>query len=247
MSGKRPKPPDEGAWGPVIADINSRREARAAEAGVKPVGGGVVRHAGHRRRDLWDKLWDVAESLEGDAATRLNAAMQDPLSSESLVTTLETWEAKNGALAAERQRQGIEKGAVAVKLRKTRETLPDESGSADLIARVVLDAIEIEENQGTDEAKELKRAVRAYAGAVRRLRTALTQAENAAPKAKAAPRSAAKAARLRLAEDLCRALGGKDDHFFWEVFAAVWRALIIDNPDNPDPPNMQDTRAHVKK
>ena len=206
-----------------------------------------MRHAGHIRRDLWEKLWDAVESLEGEAATRLSEAMQDPLSSESLVRALETWEAKNSALAAAQKRLGIKKGALAVKLRKTREALLDESEAAEFLERVVLDAIELEENLGIDEAKELKRAARAYAGAIRRLRDALAQAEKAAPKAKSAPRSAAKAARHRLAEDLYRTLGGEVDNAFWEVYSVVWRGLGNDDPDNPDPPNMQELRAHLKK
>ena len=75
----------------------------------------------------------------------------------------------------------------------------------------------------------------------------MAQAEKAAPKAKSAPRSAAKAARHRLAEDLYWTLGGEADDAFWEVYSAVWRALGNDDPDNPDPPNMQELRAHLKE
>ncbi|KZY47986.1 hypothetical protein A3731_07280 [Roseovarius sp. HI0049] len=193
-------------------------------------------------------MWDVLDTLYGKAAERLGAALRDPLASEALVGVLETWEATDGTLAAARERHGIKHGgAVAVRLRETRAAVPNESANADLVARVVFDAIEIEGRFGIDEANELKRAARAYADAARRLRDALARAEDAAPKPKARQPDRGKAARQRLAADLCRALGGETDEAFWEVFAAVWRALDKDNADNPDPPNMQDIRAHLKK
>ena len=206
-----------------------------------------ARHAGEERPDLWETLLDVLDMLDGDAAERLDAALRDPMASEALVTALETWEATDGALEAARERMALPRGAVAVRLREAREALPDSRALADLAAGVVLDATEIEGRLGVAEAKELKRAARAYDLAARRLHHALERAEKAAPKAKARPPDRAKAARLRLAASLCRALGGEIDPAFDAVFRAVYRALVGDDPDHPDPPNMQATRRHLRE
>lgn len=245
MTRKPPNPPEEGVWTRAIASVNAETEARAEAAGVAPVGGAGVPHAGRQHPDLWAKLVGLLDDLDGEAAARLDAALRDPLASEELVGALEAWKATNGALATARDHYGIKQGAVATRLRETREGVPDETALADLIAGLALDGAEIEGQPGAPRAHELSDAAREYAAAARRLRAALARAEKAAPRAKARQPDPAKPARHRLAADLCRALGGEIDGANAAVFAAVWRNVTKDNADNPDPPNMQATRTHL--
>lgn len=209
-----------------------------------------VRHAGVRRRDLWQTWLDVLAEIDGKAADRLEAAMRHPMRSEALVGALQTWEATDNALADARARLDIPPEAVAVRLREAREGLPDDATLGHLIISLSLDGAQIDALPGAphDELrqKDLLDAAHEYARAARSLRDAISRAEVAAPAAKGRQPDLATAARLRLAVDLCRALGGADDAPFWQVFGAVWRMLVGDDPDRPDPPDMQATRKHLR-
>lgn len=247
MSRKPPEPPKEGAWTRAIAEVNAETKARADAAGVEAVRGAPVLHAGRERPEFWRRLCWALDRLDGEARDRLDAALRDPAQSEALVGAMEQWEATSGALAHGRARLGIPPGAVAVRLREAREGLPDETALADLIACLTLDGAEIEGRSDAPRAHEVTDAAREYARAARRLRDALARAEAAAPKANAPRPSRAKAARLGLADDLCRALGGQIDSAFWQIFASLWFALDGDDRDRIEPPDMQATREHLKK
>ena len=246
MTRKPPEPPRDGAWARAVATVNAETEARAHAAGVEPVRGAGVPHAGRQRPDLWEMMTGLLGDLNGDAAARLTAALHDPLASEELICAVEHWERMKDGLAAARANVGLKRGAVAVRLRETREGLPDGFAAGDLVDQTIILACEGEGRVGIEGANELKAAAREYAHAARRLRAALARAEAAAPKAKAPPPDPGKAARERLAAGVCRALGGEVDGAFEEAFGAIWRALTDDDADNPDPPHMQATRDYIR-
>ena len=246
MTRKPPEPPRYGVWTRAVAAVNAETEARADAAGVEPVRGAGVPHAGRQRADLWAKLVGLLDDLNREAAARLEAALHDPLASEELVCAVEHWERMKDGLGAARANVGLKRGAVAVCLRETREGVPDGFATGDLVDRTIVLACEVEGRVGIPDANEMKAAAREYAHAARRLRAALARAEAAAPKAVAPPPDPGKAARERLAAGVCRALGGEVDGAFEEVFGAIWRALTDDDADNPDPPHMQATRDYIR-
>jgi hypothetical protein len=251
VSRDRIDPPSFSTWDKAVQKANAETAARAEEMGVEPMRGKLVAHAGVRRPDLWQTLLDVLGDLDGEAAERLAEALRDPARAEALVGALEVWETLDGDPVAEyRARHGIGDGkAVRVRLRAVREALdrlPDDY-MATLIHDLTAAALEVEGRPGAPQGHEVGRAARKAARALADLRALVDRAEAAAPKAKARQPSRAKAARLGLAADLCRALGGHIDTAFWQAFDAVWWALDGDDPDMTAPPDMQATREHLKK
>lgn len=226
MSGKRPKPPEEGAWTRAIAEVNAEAEARAEAAGVEPVRGGDVAHPGRRRPDLWETFWDVLDMLDGDAAKRLEAALSDPMASEALVEALETWEIREGdPVATYRQRHGdADRRTAKTRLKDIGKRL-DHLDIEDMIPRLVAAALAVEGRPGAPQGAHVGRAARKAARALADLRALVVQAEAAAPKARGGQPQAETQARERLFDDVRRALGCKDDAVFNVICQALWEAL----------------------
>lgn len=254
---KAPIRPPRSIWADPIERLNTEVRLYAQAEGKTVVDGGDVRHAGERRPDLWNTWLDVLAQLKKTAApngkdefrlaaNRLEAALRDRVASEALVGMLIRWEhMDDDPFNLSREKYGIPLGkAVAVRLREASrklDRLPNDE-LLKLIADLTLSGHEISNCPDAPDGQELGKAGREAYQAMRRLRMLVARAIVAAPKAKGRQPKVEKRARLGLAEDLLKEIGGEPDEVFWALFGTLWEMLTGEK----SPPDKQFTHEHIR-
>ncbi|WP_422028480.1 hypothetical protein [Roseovarius sp.] len=188
-----------------------------------------MQHAGERRPDLWRTLHDVLSELDGEAASRVERAMRDPLASEGLVAAMEVWEIREGdpvTIFRERYDDADNRTAKTrlKDIRKRLDRLPEEYMTA-MIPRLIAAALEVEDRPGAPIGDKVGRAARDAARALAKLRELVVQAEEAAPPARGGQLMAETQARLRLFDSVRRTLECEDDAVFKVIKQALWETI----------------------